>query len=156
LGSDTYPRDMIMNMRIASYLGKVTDRNFAVATAAEVFNAATLGGARSLGRMDLGRIEPGALADIIVVDLSGRDTLRHGVVRDPIKSLVECGVGDDVESVMVDGIIRMHNRTIEGCDIAGLRRRMQDAAQAVWASWQVTDSLGRTADQMSPFSFPLQ
>jgi 5-methylthioadenosine/S-adenosylhomocysteine deaminase len=156
LGSDTYPRDMIMNMRIASYMGKMTDRNFAVATAAEVFNAATVGGARSLGRNDLGRIAEGALADIIIVDLSGRDSLRHGVVRDPIKALVECGVGDDVETVMVDGIIRMKDRNIVGCELEALRARMQEAAVKVWQSWQESDPLGRTADEMSPFSFPLQ
>lgn len=155
LGSDTYPRDMIMNMRIASYLGKITDRDFAVASAAEVFNAATLGGARSLGREDIGRLEPGALADIIVVDLSGRDTLRHGVVRDPIKGLVECGCGDDVEMVMVDGIVRMQGRRIENCDIASLRQRMQKAAEQVWGGWQESDPLGRSADEMSPFSFPV-
>lgn len=155
LGSDTYPRDMIMNMRIASYMGKMADRSFAAAPAAEVFNAATLGGARSLGRADLGRLEPNALADIIVVDLSGRDTFRHGVVRDPIKALVECGVGDDVETVLVDGIVRMRNRRINGCDIGQLRRRMQEAAEEVWRTWQDSDPLGRTADEMSPFSFPL-
>jgi 5-methylthioadenosine/S-adenosylhomocysteine deaminase len=155
LGSDTYPRDMIMNMRIASYMGKMTDRNFAVATAADVFNAASLGGARSLGRGDLGRLAAGAKADIIVVDLSGRDTLRHGVVRDPIKALVECGVGDDVEMVMVDGIVRMQDRRIENCDIVSLRERMQKAAEQVWGSWQDSDPLGRSASQMSPFSFPV-
>jgi 5-methylthioadenosine/S-adenosylhomocysteine deaminase len=143
-----------MNMRIASYMGKMSDRSFAVATAADVFNAATLGGARSLGRVDIGRLVPGALADIIVVDLSGRDTLRHGVLRDPIKALVECGVGDDVETVLIDGIVRMRDRKIEGCDISSLRQRMQTAAEDVWQSWQDSDPLGRTADEMSPFSYP--
>jgi 5-methylthioadenosine/S-adenosylhomocysteine deaminase len=154
LGSDTYPRDMIMNMRIASYMGKMTDRSFSVASAAEVFNAATLAGARSLGREDLGRIEAGAKADIIVIDLSGRDTLRHGVVRDPIKALVECGVGDDVETVLVDGIVRMRDRRIDGCDIGALLQRMQGEAEEVWRTWHDFDPLGRTADEMSPFSFP--
>ena len=37
LGTDTYPRDMIMQMRIASYFGKVASRNLRAASAAEVF-----------------------------------------------------------------------------------------------------------------------
>ena len=107
LGTDTYPRDMIMQMRTASYVGKIASRNLKAASAAEVFEAATLGGARSLGRDDLGRLMPGAKADIVIIDLTGRDTLRMGPVRDPIKSLVECGIGDDVDTVIVDGVVRV-------------------------------------------------
>ena len=44
LGTDTYPRDMILQMRNASYFGKVASRNLKAATAAQVFEAATLGG----------------------------------------------------------------------------------------------------------------
>lgn len=153
LGSDTYPRDMIMNMRMASYMGKLQDRSFAVASAADVFTAATLAGARSLGRTDIGRLSAGALADVIVIDLSGRDTLRHGVVRDPIKALVECGVGDDVETVIVDGIVRVRDRQVLGCDLKSLRERMQAAAQNVWDNWHTSDPQHRTADEMSPWSF---
>src|SRR5499425_1819693 len=54
LGSDTYPRDLIMQMRIASYFGKVIGHDLTTATAAQVFEAATIGGARALGRDDLG------------------------------------------------------------------------------------------------------
>ena len=60
LGTDTYPRDLIMQMRTASYFGKVMSHNLLAASAAEVFDAATLGGARALGRDDLGRLAPGA------------------------------------------------------------------------------------------------
>jgi 5-methylthioadenosine/S-adenosylhomocysteine deaminase len=55
LGSDTYPRDMIMNMRTASYLGKIMSHTYLAATSADVFRAATLGGAISVGRDDIGR-----------------------------------------------------------------------------------------------------
>jgi 5-methylthioadenosine/S-adenosylhomocysteine deaminase len=103
LGIDTYPRDMILQMRNASYFGKVANRNLKAATAAEAFEAATLNGARSVGRDDIGKLAPGAKADIIVIGLDGRGTLRFGPVRDPIKSLIDCGIGDDVETVIVDG-----------------------------------------------------
>src|SRR6266576_963963 len=66
IGSDTYPRDMIMNMRTASYLGKIMGHTYFAATSADVFRAATLRGAISVGRDDIGRLAPGALADIIV------------------------------------------------------------------------------------------
>src|SRR5205823_5104095 len=39
LGSDTYPRDLIMQMRVASYVGKVVSHNLFAASAADVFEA---------------------------------------------------------------------------------------------------------------------
>ena len=155
LGSDTYPRDLIMQMRIASYFGKVISHNLFAAPAAEVFEAATLGGARALGRDDLGRLAPGAKADILVIDLATRDTLRFGPVRDPIKALVECGIGDDVETVIVDGVVRMRDRVIPGVDLAAIRAQAQQAGEAVWRRVQEWDPLQRTAEQISPWSFPL-
>jgi len=155
LGSDTYPRDLIMQMRIASYFGKVISHDLFAAPAAEVFEAATLGGARALGRDDLGRLAPGAKADIVLIDLATRDSLRFGPVRDPIKALVECGIGDDVVTVIVDGVVRMRERAIPGVDLAAVRAQAQQAGEAVWQRVQEWDPLGRTAEQISPWSFPL-
>ena len=120
-----------------------------------MFEAATLGGARALGRTDLGRLAPGAKADIVVIDLETRDSLRFGPVRDPIKALVECGIGDDVVTVIVDGVLRMRDRVIPGVDLAAVRRAAQDAGEQVWGRVQEWDPLGRTAEQISPWSFPL-
>jgi len=153
IGTDTYPRDMIANMRAASYLGKLMSRDPFAASAAEVFCAATTSGARSLGRDDLGRLTVGARADIVVVDLSGRGTLRMGPVRDPVKALVECAVGDDVDTTIVAGVVRMRGGRIPGVDVDALRTRAQASAERIWANWQSSDALGRTADEMSPWSF---
>jgi 5-methylthioadenosine/S-adenosylhomocysteine deaminase len=154
LGTDTYPRDMIMNMRTASYLGKITSRNLQAAPAGQVFEAATLGGSRALGRGDIGRLAPGALADIIVVDIDRRDVLRYTPTFDPIKSLIECGIGDDVGTVIVDGVVRMQGGVIPGVDIGALRDQVQREAEASWARWSDTDTFGRTAEELSPSSFP--
>ena len=155
LGSDTYPRDMIMNMRTGSYLGKVMGHTYFAATSADVFHAATLGGAISVGREDLGRLEAGARADIIVIDLSGRNTLRYGPVRDPVKSLVECGVGDDVDTVIVDGKVVMEGGVIPGVDFAALRGQAQAAAEQIWATLADWDPLGRSHEQACPWSYPI-
>jgi 5-methylthioadenosine/S-adenosylhomocysteine deaminase len=155
IGSDTYPRDMIMNMRTASYMGKATSHTYLAATAAEVFTAATLGGATSVGRDDLGRLCPGAAADIIIIDLTGRNTLRYGPVRDPVKSVVECGVGDDVETVIVDGKVVMEHGTIPGVDFARLRAEAQAAGEKVWSTLADWDPLGRSADAACPWSYAI-
>jgi cytosine/adenosine deaminase-related metal-dependent hydrolase len=154
IGSDTYPRDMIMNMRTASYMGKVMGHTYFAATAGEVFEAATLGGAISVGRDDLGRLAPGALADIIIIDITGGNTLRYGPVRDPVRSVVDCGVGDDVETVIVDGNVCMENRVIPGVDFRALRVDAQAAGEAIWATLPEWDPLGRTADEACPHCYP--
>src|SRR2546429_6134386 len=142
-------------MRACCYCGKVTSRDLSAASAAEVFEAATLGGARALGRDDLGRLAPGACADIVVIDLTGGGTLRYGPVRDPVKSLVECGIGDDVETVVVDGAVRMRDRTIPGVDLETIRRQAQAAGADVWSRLAEWEPLHRPAEQISPWSFPL-
>ena len=155
IGSDTYPRDMVMNMRTASYLGKIMSHSYFTASAGDVFRAATLGGAISVGRDDLGRLAPGALADVILIDLTGGGTLRYGPVRDPIRSVVECGVGDDVDTVIVDGKVCMENRIIPGVDFAKLREDAQTAGEQVWDTLAEWDPLGRSAEQASPWSYPV-
>jgi cytosine/adenosine deaminase-related metal-dependent hydrolase len=154
IGSDTYPRDMIMNMRTASYMGKVMGHSYFAATGGEVFEAATLGGAKSVGRDDLGRLTPGALADIIIIDLSGGNTLRYGPVRDPVRSVVDCGVGDDVDTVIVDGKVCMQGGVIPGVDFRRIRVDSQAASEAIWATLPDWDPLGRTADEACPHCYP--
>jgi 5-methylthioadenosine/S-adenosylhomocysteine deaminase len=153
IGSDTYPRDMIMNMRTASYMGKVTSHSYFAASAGEVFEAATLGGAKSVGRDDLGRLAAGALADIIIIDLSGRNTLRYGPVRDPVRSVVECGIGDDVDTVIVDGKLCMENGIIPGIDFARLRAQAQAAGESIWSTLRDWDPLGRGAEEACPYCY---
>ena len=45
LGTDTYPLDIVSEMRYASLISRLVDRNASGASAADVFNAATIGGA---------------------------------------------------------------------------------------------------------------
>ena len=59
LGTDTNPQSVIEAMRYAAVVSKMMERNTEATTADHVFDAATLGGARALGRDDLGRIAPG-------------------------------------------------------------------------------------------------
>ena len=150
LGSDTFPRDMVMQMRTASYFAKVLEHDLSAASAADVFDAATSNGARSLGRSDLGRLEAGAKAAIVLIDLR---KIRYGPVRDPIRSLVECGIGDDVRTVIVDGRVCMRDGVIDGVDERTLLEAAQRTGEETWVHWQQWDPLHRTADEMCPMSY---
>ncbi|MFQ5914740.1 MAG: chlorohydrolase family protein [Nitrospinota bacterium] len=151
LGTDTYPRDLIGEMRWASLIGKIMDHDFAAATARDVFNAATLGGARALGREDLGRLAPGARADVAVVDLTD---LRIGPFRDPIRALVNCASSADVERVIVDGRVVVEDGRVRGVDEDVLRAEVQAEAEKQWASLCQFHWQGLPADDLSPPSFP--
>ena len=151
LGTDTYPRDLISEMRWVSNLCKIVERDFTVATAADVFSAVTLGGARALRRDDLGRLAPGAKADIVLIDMK---SFRMGPYRDPIKALVQCGTSDDVDQVWVDGRRVVADGHVIGLDESALLAAAQAEADRLWGTVPEWHWQGLTADQLSPQSFP--
>jgi 5-methylthioadenosine/S-adenosylhomocysteine deaminase len=151
LGTDTYPRDLISEMRWASLVCKIVEHDFTVATSADVFAAATLGGARALGRQDLGRLAPGAKADVVVVDLG---KLRIGPYRDPIRALVQCGTGDDVDQVWVDGRVVVEGGRVIGVDEDRLLADAQREAERLWATVPEWDGRHRATEEYAPSSLP--
>jgi 5-methylthioadenosine/S-adenosylhomocysteine deaminase len=151
LGTDTYPRDLISEMRWASNLCKIVERDFTVATAADVFSAVTLGGARALRRDDLGRLAPGAKADLVLIDMR---SFRMGPYRDPIKALVQCGTADDVDRVIVDGKTVVEDGHVVGLDEVALLAAAQVEAERLWGTVPEWHWQGLTAEQLSPQSFP--
>jgi 5-methylthioadenosine/S-adenosylhomocysteine deaminase len=151
LGTDTYPRDLISEMRLAALLCKVVEHDFTVATSAEVFSAATLGGAKALRRDDLGRLAPGAKADLVLIDLR---KIRIGPYRDSIKALVQCGTSDDVSRVIVDGRTVVEDGHVPGVDEAQVLADAQREAERLWAEVPEWHWQQLTADELSPPSFP--
>ena len=72
-------------------------------SAPDYFRSATLGGANALGRSDLGRLAPGAQADLIVLGLGDP---WMGVVDDPVRTVLMNGSGRDVKMTVVAGRVR--------------------------------------------------
>ena len=122
LGTDTYPPDMIENMKLGIQLCRVVERDPTACRAEDYYDAATLGGAAALGRTDLGRLSPGARADLVVLDLSDP---RLGQVIDPIQTLMLNGSGRNVATVVIDGRFVMEDYRIPGVDYAELAERAQ-------------------------------
>jgi cytosine/adenosine deaminase-related metal-dependent hydrolase len=151
LGTDTYPLDIIAEMRYASLISRLVDRNASGARPADIFNAATVGGADALGRKDLGRLAPGAKADVVIVNLR---TTRYGPVRDPINALVEYGSGADVDTVLVDGEIVIANGRSTRIDEDELFAQAEAGAKRAWDSWADRDWNGRSTEDINPPAFP--
>src|SRR4030095_12407055 len=95
-----HPQSVIEAMRWAAVVSKMAERQTEATTAAHVFDAATLGGARALGRDDLGRIAPGARADLVRWKAS---SWRMTPLRDPVKNIVYNASDEDVDRVYVNG-----------------------------------------------------
>ncbi len=153
IGTDEFPMDMITEMRSAAIMGKIADQDHLAVTARDVFNAATLGGARALGREDLGRLAPGAKADIVIVDL--RD-LSVGLVDDPIKTLVYMASFRDVETVIIDGKVVVDGRQIPGVDEAELVLRTRQVLQKQSLNIVKHNPLGWSAEEIFRPSFPME
>ncbi|MBI4279538.1 MAG: amidohydrolase family protein [Armatimonadetes bacterium] len=152
IGTDTCPQDMMEEMRWAAVLSKNATNDAACPTAAETFTAATLNAARALGREDLGRLAPGAKADVVILD--GRAmTIRP--LRDPVKSIVYYGASRSVETVIVDGRVLVRGGQVLDVDEYVLAERLQGVAERTLAGVKERDWAGRTHEQLSPLSFPL-
>jgi len=97
--------NMFEEMKHAALLQKATRWDARVLNAQQVFDMATLGGAAALGRAgQLGSIEVGKLADIVLVDRS-KPSLAPMHEGNIISNLVYSGGSDIVDTVIVDGHI---------------------------------------------------
>src|SRR5262249_55494745 len=128
IGTDQ-ERDYVAELRTAGLVSKLHAGQAHVASAGELVRAATLTGAEALGRPDLGRIAPGARADLVVVDL-GCPPLRPAF--DPLQSLVWHATGADVATVLVDGEVLVHEGRFLRGDEAAIRRDASAAIERVW------------------------
>lgn len=151
LGTDTCNQNILQAMRWTAVISKIMDRNTEIATAREVFNAATLGGAQALNRDDLGRIAPGAKADLLIVD---SETVNMAPLRDPVKNLVYYADMEDLDTVIIDGNIVMKAGTILAADEKEMVRNLQKAGERMWPKIAAHDWAGRDVDTLSPLTFP--
>jgi cytosine/adenosine deaminase-related metal-dependent hydrolase len=122
-----------------------------VATARQVFDAATVNAAHLLGRPDLGRIAAGAKADLLFWRADG---FTMTPMRDPIRNLVYYAQPSDLADVLVDGRPVVDDGHVLGADVAEATRRVQRAGERVWSQWPGGDRAGRTLDEVAPPTYP--
>ena len=102
--------DMFEAMRQAAFLHKLSEGDPTVASAQSVLEMATIGGAAALGMADrLGSLEPGKLADLIVVSMN---SARQTPMYNPVSHLVYASRGDDVRTTIVNGRVLMRDRRV--------------------------------------------
>jgi len=117
--------DMFDEMRLAATLQAVRHAPGAL-TARDAMWMATREGARALGlEQDIGSIEPGKRADLIMIE---RDRVHMAPDVDPWSTLVYAARGTDVRMTMVDGEILVKDFALTRLDSAEVASDARHAA----------------------------
>jgi 5-methylthioadenosine/S-adenosylhomocysteine deaminase len=95
----------------------------------EAFRMATIDGAAALGLADqLGRIEPGYRADLVLLDPNRLPMAPH---HQPLSDIVYAAGPGAVEAVFVDGVQVVDDGRLTQLDTPGLLREAQARAEAL-------------------------
>ena len=150
LGTDTYPHNMLDELRLAAYLARTQANNPRTLTSTDLFSAATIGGAKALGRDDIGRLAPGCRADMVLVDIT------HPMMRpahDPLRSLIYSAGDRAVRSVFVDGQMVVDNGQVLTMDYPAAAAALHEAQKRIKANVPNLDWDHRSAETLSPPTF---
>jgi cytosine/adenosine deaminase-related metal-dependent hydrolase len=110
---------LLAEARMALLLQRVSD-NPAALSAEEALWLATAGGARVLGRDDIGRLLPGKAADLVGFDLERLD--YAGALHDPLAALVFC-TPQRVDLSVINGRVVIEDGNLLTVDLEPLIER---------------------------------
>lgn len=153
MGTDTAPADMLMNLLVGLITCRISDGVPDRVRSADLFDAATIGGARALGRADLGHLSKGARADIAVFDLD--DTVMAPSV-DPITTIVTGGSGKITRAVFVDGRLSMRSRQVANIDMEQARVQAQAQFDGLIAKYPERSWANPPVSEIFPPSYPVE
>ena len=119
-------QDLFKEMRMLAFTQHYRYRDKTLYPPRKLIEMATIEGARSLDWEDeIGSLEPGKKADLILVDLSASKFVpRH----DLLTSVVYQAGASDVDTVIVNGELLMRERTLVHIDEARIIGEAQEAA----------------------------
>jgi cytosine/adenosine deaminase-related metal-dependent hydrolase len=129
IGTDSHGMDLLGEIRVTGLLSKQYVQTAHAGTAYELLRAATVSGAKALGRPDLGRLEAGAKADLLVYDLF-KPHLQP--VWDPVKNLVWKGNAGDLVFSMIHGRPVVRDGRLLTMDERAVMRTAAAAARKIW------------------------
>ena len=102
--------DMLEAMKTAAMIQKAWRQDPSAMPLKEILQIATLNGARALG-IDAGRVEEGALADLIIVDTENYNFVSPGPF---LANFIYSAHADCIDSVICNGKFVMRGRKVEG------------------------------------------
>ena len=131
LGNDGYIFDGFENLRAAFLLHKVALRDPRAISPMEALEMATIRGAELYGLgNELGSIESGKLADIIIINPAPAPT--PVCPESVVGHIVNTVDGDDVETVIVGGKVVTRERKMQMLDEAEVVKVARKSAEKLW------------------------
>ena len=131
MGTDTAPPDMVLNMAVGMMTCRLMDGHESVKSG-EMFDAATINGAKALRRDDIGILRAGGKADIAIFDMS--DAYMAPRI-DPIQTLILGATGRVTRATIVDGRLSMRDGKVAGIDMDAARAELQTQFDALVAKY---------------------
>lgn len=101
--------DMFEEMKMVALVHKATRDDPTIVRSSQALAMSTTGGAHVLQMNDLGTIEKGRKADLVLVDLKRPHLVP---LHDPISHLVYAVKGSDVKTVMIDGKLVVEDQSV--------------------------------------------
>ena len=121
--------DMVRCMYLAACAHKDAYEDPEVMGAYKTLEMATIDGARAcLWDADIGSLESGKYADIVLIDMTG---LEWVPCPDPIRHLVYSATGSSVDTVIIDGTVVMKNRVLISVDEEWVKHEVARASDAL-------------------------
>ncbi len=123
--------DMFHEMKLASLLHKSTRWDASVLPAQKCLDMATVDAAKCLGaEKDIGSIEPGKKADIVIVD-ANTPCMAPTTASNAVANLVYASAGSAVRHVIVDGRFVVRDWKATGVDESSVVQKSQAAAESL-------------------------
>lgn len=151
IGTDTYPHNMLEELRHALINSRVISGDPFDLRTHHIFDAATVGGAKILGRDDIGRLAVGAKADLFTVDVTHPAMMP---VRDPLRSLIYVAAERAVRDVFVDGRQVVEGGRATAFDLPAALARLEEAQRRAESAFTQLDFARRHHEQASPLAYP--
>ena len=118
--------DMLQEVQLAALLHKVNEYDPLAVPAFEALKMGTEYGAKAVGLDGIGRIAPGAKADIVLVSMKGAAWVPR---FNEVSLLVYSGSAADVDTVICDGKMLMQHREILTLDEEKIKYEAQKCAE---------------------------
>ena len=150
IGTDTYPHNMLEELRNALYASRIVANTPFDLRTSDIFNAATLGGAKALGRTDIGRLATGAKADLVMVDTT-IPAMRP--LRDPVRSMIYVAAERAVRHVFIDGVQVVKDSRVTTLDIEAASDELEQTQRRLLPQVRQLDWAKRSHYDISPLVF---